>query len=149
MALEQLLSLKSCFFEWLIFEMKYGYVESPKAEIAVRRVNWASSRISGRVTEPGFVPLAAITSGGDMCFADPTRVSSAFQKNADGIDVNCTLMLSKYTLISSAETSRRSFSKYWPAGGQASGNVDSQTDAPKIGRQRSISLRESQSRQKT
>jgi hypothetical protein len=42
MALEQLLSLKSCFFERLIFEMKYGYVESPKAEIAVRRVNWAS-----------------------------------------------------------------------------------------------------------
>jgi hypothetical protein len=66
MALEQLLSLKSCFSNVLFFEMKYGYVESPKAEIAVRRVNWGSSRISGIVTEPGFVPLATITSEGDM-----------------------------------------------------------------------------------
>jgi hypothetical protein len=112
MALEQLLSLKSCFSSVLFFEMKYGYKESPKAKITVRRVNWASSRISGIVTEPGFVPLTTITSGGDMCFAEPTRVSSVFQKNADGIDVNIALMFSKYTLISSAETSWRSFSKY-------------------------------------
>jgi hypothetical protein len=85
--------------------MKYGYVESLKADVAVRRVNWASSRIFGIITEPGFVPLATITSGGDSCFAELTRVSPAFQKNVDGIDVKCPLILSKYTLISSAETS--------------------------------------------
>jgi hypothetical protein len=83
--------------------MKYGYVEFPKAEIAVRRVNWVPSRISGIVAELGFIPLATITSGSDMCFAEPTRVPSAFQKIVDGINVSCALMLSKYTLISSAE----------------------------------------------
>jgi hypothetical protein len=92
--------------------MKHGYVESPKSEIAVRRVKWASSRIFGIITEPGFVPLETITSGGDMGFAEPTRVSSAFFWNAHGIDVGCALMLSTYTRISSVETSWRSFSKY-------------------------------------
>jgi hypothetical protein len=76
-----LLSLQSCLVEHFIFEINDGLVESPNAESAVPKVSWASSRISGTVTEPCFVPFATIISGGDVCLAEPTRVSSAFQKN--------------------------------------------------------------------
>jgi hypothetical protein len=88
-ALEQLFNLKrSVCFRTSYFWNEIWIRRFPKAEIAVRRVKWASFRISGIVTEPGFIPLVTITTGGDMCFAEPIRVSSSFQKDADGIDVH-------------------------------------------------------------
>jgi hypothetical protein len=67
--------------------MNKGRVESLNAEIAVSTVNCASLRMSGMITDPGFILIATITSGEDVFLGHPTLISSAFHINADRIDL--------------------------------------------------------------
>jgi hypothetical protein len=81
----EFLPSKKCFSNIFNLEMKRGHVESPNGEITVSRVNYASSRSSGAVTEPGFVLVATITSGCAILFGHSTLVASTFHTNRDGI----------------------------------------------------------------
>lgn len=56
-------AINSVFSNVFSFEMKKRCVESPKGEIGVNRLNCASSRTSGIVTNLGLAFFATMTSG--------------------------------------------------------------------------------------
>jgi hypothetical protein len=79
-------TVSSVFSNIFSLEMRKGGIEFPNAEIAVNKVNCASSRTLEIAIDQGFIFIARVTLFGDVFFGNPTLVSSAFHPNTDEID---------------------------------------------------------------